>query len=191
MREVPDEQRCAARSTTNNGARCRKPKTPGTSVCASHGSAAPQVRRRAAERVAVQAAEADAAAILAHAGLSGVADPYEALSRVAAELLAHKDAWAQRVNALDAITSQSPLGAESIRVEIELYGRSMIAAARTLEVLAKLQLDDRRVRVSEAIGQQVASVIKLILTELQLSDEQQAAAPAVVSRALLTLVPAS
>lgn len=189
-KELPDEQRCIWTRTTT-GRRCRKPRTPGTTICATHGSKAPQVKAAAERRLATQAVQADAAAILANQGLTGVANPYEALSKLAAELLALKDAWAARVNALgDQIRFRSVQGTEQLRSEITAYERALVMAARVLETLAKLGLDERRVAVTEAMGEQVASVIQAVLDDLRLSERQQTEAPAVVNRHLLRLVTA-
>jgi hypothetical protein len=48
--------RCNA--TRPNGGRCKREAEPGSVVCDQHGGAAPQVRRRAAERVLLNADEA-------------------------------------------------------------------------------------------------------------------------------------
>lgn len=157
-------------------------------MCWKHGGAAPQVRAAAERRLLTQAVEADAEAILAHRGLAGVDDPYSTLSHLAAELMAHKDAWSARVNALTTISTRSVQNVESVRVEIAEYGKAMALAARTLEVLARLQLDDRRVRITEAIGDQVTAAIREILAGLALTPAQEAVAPAVVSQAMLRLV---
>src|SRR5215211_1872830 len=45
-------------STRPNGARCRREAEPGSVVCDQHGGAAPQVRRRAAERLIMTADQA-------------------------------------------------------------------------------------------------------------------------------------
>jgi hypothetical protein len=46
-----DGPRCAA-TAKGSGARCKRRPIPGGSVCVKHGGAAPQVRRKAAERLA-------------------------------------------------------------------------------------------------------------------------------------------
>lgn len=180
---------CTGWAKTENR-RCIRPPMKGTTVCFKHGGGAPQVRAAAERRLLTQAVEADAEAMLAHRGLAGVEDPFDALSRMAAELLALKDAWAARVNALSSVRSMSVQGVETIRSEIGAYERALTMSARVLEVLAKLNLDERRVRITEAIGEQVTAAIREILTGLTLTPEQEALAPAVVSGAMLRLVTA-
>lgn len=190
-RVLPDHVRCKGTATTT-GERCKNARLKGATVCRKHGAAAPQVREAAARRVAAEAVRADAAALLAAEGVGLVGDPYEALRGIAAEVLALKMAAARRVNALgEEIRFVSFQGAEQLRSEVALYERAVDRAAKILETLAKLGLDERRVRVSEAIGERVADAIESILDELGLSADQRAVAPAVVSRHLLRLVDAA
>lgn len=181
--------KCTGWAKTENR-RCINPPMKGGKVCRKHGGAAPQVRAAAQRRLLTQEAEADAEAILARQGLAPVADPYDALSRLANEMLALKSAWASRVNALSSIRVESEMGFETAKLEIGAYERALGMAARVLEVLAKLNLDERRVRITEAIGEQVTAAIREILAGLALTAEQEALAPTVVSKAMLRLVEA-
>ena len=49
---APDERRCTATSTRSH-VRCQKYAIAGANVCYTHGGNAPQVRRKAAERLAL------------------------------------------------------------------------------------------------------------------------------------------
>lgn len=185
--EIPDHLRCTANSTTT-GKRCRKARTPGTTVCASHGSKAPQVREAAARRLATAAVQADAAALLAAEGVGPVGDPYDALERLATEVMAVKRAAAARVNALgSAIRYTSGQGAEQLRAEVALYERSLDRAVKILETLSKLGLDERRVQVQEKLADQVGDVIEAVLAELDLTASQKAIVPSALGRHLVAL----
>lgn len=185
--KLPNHMRCVGTSTTTRE-RCRKARTPGTTVCRNHGSAAPQVRAAAERRVTAAAVQADAAAILASEGVGIVGDPFDALEHLAAEVLAVKQAAAARVNALgEQIRYRSGQGAEQLRSEVALYERSLDRATKILETLAKLGLDERRVEVQERLAEQVTAVLRAVLDDLDLSPTQQAAAPVIVGRHLVAL----
>lgn len=76
-------QQCTARN--RSGERCGRSATPGATVCASHGSKAPQVRQKAVERVQ----EAEAARIVAAALPFGAVAPVDPLTALS-DLINHK-----------------------------------------------------------------------------------------------------
>ena len=50
----------------SNGEQCRRVADDGSVVCGQHGGAAPQVRRRAAERIAVTAEDSEYSWLMRH-----------------------------------------------------------------------------------------------------------------------------
>lgn len=48
---VDSSRQCTAHARNGSGVRCRKPAVKGCTVCASHGGAAPQVKKAAKERL--------------------------------------------------------------------------------------------------------------------------------------------
>lgn len=181
--------KCSAKR--RNGEACKAWAVAGMKVCRMHGGASPQAKaaaqRRLAEAAAVRAVEADAAADLAHAALRPVKDPVELLAMLASEAAAWKDALAARVNALMSVRFTSEQGAEQLRSEVALYERAMDRTAKLCESLAKLGLEDRRVRLDEQTADLVAGVIRAILDDLGLTVEQQGRVPEVVPRHLRLL----
>lgn len=117
-----------------------------------HGGSSPQARAAAARRLAAQAAEADARALLAHEGLEGVTDPVAALARLATEADAFRSALARRVNALQSVRYEDAKGAEQLRAEVGLYERALDRTARFVEALARLGYEQRRVRIEEVVA---------------------------------------
>lgn len=73
---MDDSRRCTARSS-RTGQRCKKAAVIGATVCATHGGAAPQVKRAAEIRAVRMAAHAQARRMVARAGVD--ADPVEHL----------------------------------------------------------------------------------------------------------------
>jgi hypothetical protein len=74
--------RCNA--TRPNGGRCKREAEPGAVVCNVHGGAAPQVRRRAAERVIMTA---DHAAQILVTMMADTEVPFGVRAKIAQDLL--------------------------------------------------------------------------------------------------------
>lgn len=140
-------ERCSARKS--NGEPCKAFPIHGTTVCRVHGGMAPQVRRKAAERVAEAKARQEAAKYVANAG--ELTDPLGELLRVAGEMVAWKDWLGERVGQLqaDEYRFKSSQGLEQLRSEISLYTQAMAQVAKVIEAMAKLDLEAKRVRLSE------------------------------------------
>ena len=174
---LPTERRCTA--TNRAGTQCGKYAIKGGTVCTAHGGRTPNVQRRAQQNLALQEAEANATATLAHIGLRPITDPIVELSKVAGEILAFKDALAQRVNALQD-PAYSLLGQERLRAEVELYERAMDRTVRVLDALGKHDLETRRVQVEEQTAAMFSFIIHGVLSDLNLDDAQQARSMATV-----------
>lgn len=181
----PMKTKCTARRT--NGEPCQRSPIAGGSVCATHGGSAPAVKAAAARRLEVAAVEADVAAVIASEGLEGVTDPLEALARLATETLAMKSALAARVNALSDITTTSKLGVEALKVEVALYERAIDRSGKFLDLLAKSNFEERRLRIDEGTAGMFVTVMRNVLARLDLTPAQQALVGTVVSEELRAL----
>lgn len=180
MTEPMKPRRCTAH--TGSGNQCRRAPIRGGTVCPSHGGKAPQVRAAAERRRTAQALEADARAVLAFEAVEPVTDPVLALADLASEVRATVRALGQRVNALSDPRYVSPLGTEQTRAELTLLGQYQDRLARMLTALGQFDLDDRRVRLSEAHAAAVVHVVNRLLVFLALPPERDAAARAEVGR---------
>lgn len=137
-------RRCSARRT--DGEPCGNRPLKGQSVCKFHGGAAPQARAAAVRRQV----EVEARQVLAELGVSPVGDPLAALLQLGGQVLAWQQATAALVNQLtDGIRYRGANGAEQLRAEISLYERAMDRAVTVLSAIARLNIDERLVAVTE------------------------------------------
>lgn len=159
---------------------------PGATVCRLHGGLAPQVQRKAAERVIEeQARQVAKAYAVDHVDVS---DPIGALMRLAAEVVGFKDFIAARVAELRSDEWRyGALGGEQLRAEVAVYERAMDRAGRLLVDINRLNLEERQVRIAERQGELLAAVIMGILDDLNLTREQSDRAYEIVPRRLRLL----
>lgn len=181
MTDLMDGRRCAATSK-RTGSRCKRSPVVGGTVCTIHGGAAPQVKAAAERRARARALEADAHAVLAFEAVKPIGDPVLELAELAAEVRATVRALGQRVNALQDPRYVSPLGTEQTRAELTLLGQYQDRLARMLTALGQFDLDERRVRLTEAQVAGVAHVMDRLLMFLALPPQRDAEARAEVGR---------
>jgi hypothetical protein len=164
---------CGAR--TRSGQRCRRPAGWGTGHvgygrCRLHCGATP-TGEKAGQR---QAAEARALELVAAEGLVPVSDPVAVLTGLAAEAVALVGTFRRMVAELDDVRYSTRAGGEQLRAEVALYERALDRAERFSRDLAKLGLEERSVRVSEAQAELLVRLIEDVLTsaELALTHDQ-------------------
>lgn len=146
-RWVPAEQ-CTARSKTS-GRRCGR-MTRGGGVCRYHGGNSPQTRARREVRIATAQARRLFADDYAER------DPAEVLLGAVADL----DAMAQRIK------DQIERSGDWTATDYVALRDALEMAARWSKAVLDARVDERRVRIGEQQGQQVAGAIKAILTDL-------------------------
>ncbi len=184
-KDRPMKALCTAHRSS--GAPCQRSPIAGGTVCATHGGSAGHVKAAAARRLEVAAVEADVAAVIASEGLEGVTNPLEALAMLATETLAMKSALAARVNALSDITTTSKLGVEALKVEVALYERAIDRSGKFLDLLAKSNFEERRLRIDEQTAGMFVTVMKNVLNRLDLTPAQQILVGTVVPEELRAL----
>jgi len=167
---------CGAR--TRQGSVCRQVAGFGTDhvghgPCKFHCGSTPTVSR-AARR---EAAESRAHALVAAEGLEPVTDPVAVMALLAAESVALVGAFRKMVTDLDGLRYRGGAG-EQLRAEVGLYERALDRAERFSNNLAKLGLEERAVKVTEAQAGVLASLVSEVLdaTELGLTPTQVATA---------------
>jgi hypothetical protein len=137
--------------------------------CRKHLGNSPTVAR-AAERERV---EHEVRAELARLDVVPVDNPLEELQKLAGRVLAWEKVIGGLVNGLSAIRYESEHGGEQLRAEVALLERAMDRCERVLVAMARLNVDERLVRVSEKQAAQVVDVLKGALDDLGIDRNEE------------------
>lgn len=170
-----DDRRCHA--TTRAGARCTQWAVRGATVCRMHGGGSPKVKRAAARRVAAAAAEATVQRTVAGRGPMTIGDVYRELLATGATVTAWRDLLTERLDDLNGqLTYTDALGVERVRADVQLFARALDQATKTLELIARLDLDARLVAITARQADVLDGIIRRVLAVAGLTPEQEAAA---------------
>lgn len=191
--EAPPEPRtCTAHRT--DGEPCRKVRMRGQTVCASHGGSAPQNRAAAQRRLD----ELKALEAVENFGLSREIDAKDALLEELYRTAGAVDWLHAQVLALpkEAIVwgttqeehvgsgewkGQNTTKAAAVNIWVQLWQEERKHLVAVSKAAIAAGIEERRVRLAEQQGALLASVIKSILGDLQLTTEQAARAPRIVA----------
>jgi hypothetical protein len=148
---------------------------------------APQVRRRAAERVAEARARAAAERYIASSD-EALEDPVTELLKLAFEARQFQAFVSARVEALaaDDWRYEGRTG-EQLRAEVALLERAMDRCGRLLTDINRLGLLERSVRIHETQAGMVIQALQAVLNDLDLSPEQRSIAQTSVPERLREL----
>jgi hypothetical protein len=179
--------RCRAHNKA--GTPCMRYPRDGAPVCGRHGGFAPQVIRATERRRQERAAEAAVATY----GLPVDIAPTDALLEEVRWTAGHV-AWLRtRVAELEADSlvwgttksdHQGATEAAAVNVWLDLYQRERRHLLDVCRAAIGAGIEERRVKLAESMGALLASVIRAILDDLDLTPEQQAQVPEVVPRRL-------
>jgi hypothetical protein len=114
-----------------------------------------------------------------------ISDPQATLELLAGESLRYFEKFRDRVEELQSARYESAQGFEQIRGEAQLMAQWMDKAQKSAEILAKLPLEERRVRVTEFQMRRVFLAISAGLAKSGLTEQQQAAIKAAIAEELL------
>lgn len=171
----------------------------GQDVCHKHGGSSPQAKRKAAERMAHEAAERAVETF----GLPRDVAPDQALleeiartnghiywlSEVIRELEPEALTWGlakrEQVGASE-FTGTNETEQSGVNVWLELYHRERAHLVVVCKAALSAGIEERRVRLAEQHGALIADVLRSVFSDpdLGLSDAQRRAAPSVVRRHL-------
>ena len=158
--------------TNRQGEPCRnaagyKTDHAGFGNCAFHGGATPTGR--------VSALNKEAARLLYRHDATPCGDPLEALQRLAGRALALEETIGHLVNDLSSIRYEAggEGGGEQLRAEVAVLERAMDRCGKLLVDIAKLNIDERLVRVTEKQAAMAEKALLSTLGEMGLDAGQQ------------------
>lgn len=157
--------RCTAKNATGN--QCRKDAINGATVCRNHGGSAPQVKAKAAERVATE----KAVGLLSKLGQAEpVTDPLGALLEIAGRSRRLLAMLETQVDELASIRYENTAGGEQLRGEIGAYMTMLDRCRAVLVDILRLDIDERMARVEERQVEVVLKALEAGLLEAGLED---------------------
>jgi hypothetical protein len=170
-------QRCGATKHARDGT-CRLPAGwgtdhPGHGRCKLHGGSSPNGKQHALTE--------QAKAELARLDIPPVEDPLSELARVCAQVLGWKDQMATRVSALSSLRYETETG-EQLRAEVALWERALDRCERFLTAMARLNIDERLAKITEARATAIIVVFVAILDEAGIEGAQRDAVIAAADR---------
>ena len=127
-----------------------------------HGGRTAKARERAAEE--------EARKQIARLDLPPVEDPLSELAKVCAQVVAWKDSMAGRVNELNSLR-YSTEGGEQLRAEVALWERALDRCERFLTAMARLDIDERLAKISEARAEMIITVFAAALERAGVEGE--------------------
>lgn len=156
---VHNPDHCQAHSKRQGGGQCERTPSIGMQVCSTHGGKTPKVIAARDQRIAVKNAETAAIVAYRPGPIVPVTDPLRALQMLAGETLQWKNAMSQHVQHLRHMRYQTD-GGEAVRAEVELFERAMDRVGQLLIALAKLNIDERLVRIEEQRKDMILAAIE-------------------------------
>ena len=200
-------QRCAAKAKST-GNQCARYAIAGGTTCRVHGSGSARAKAAAARRLEEEAAKAAVVTL----GLSVDISPSDALLEEVRWTAGHVQWLRGRIQELekgDLVWGKTKTSTKVTEKEFEgmtiedveettvesaalslwydLYERERKSLVIVCSAALKAGVEERRVQLAEAQGQQVAGAIRAILADLGLSSDQQARVSEIVPRHLRLL----
>lgn len=183
---------------------CGLAPVPGATRCGRHGGKAPQVQKKAQERLAEQEAQKIMTNAVRTLGLPVDVDPAKALLDEIHWTAGHV-AWlrgkVQELEDADLVWGRTqtdkgvgPQGLVDTTTEkaapniwYDLYLKEREHLAKVCALALRAGIEERKVKLAESQGLLVADVIRRVLSALGLTPEQQLLVPEVVPRELRAL----
>jgi hypothetical protein len=143
-----------------------------------HGGSIRHVKAAAARRLEEERvrrlAEDRVRRALDEQGVREVRDPIAEFMRLIDETIAFKDLLASHVAALeDQLRYTDAAGGEQLRAEVTLYERALDRAGKFLADWARLGMQERMVRISEAQAAALGAALDQAMTDAQVPDDMR------------------
>lgn len=149
---------CKAKAKST-GNQCGNLAIIGGTVCRIHGGSAAHVKAKAAERVTEHKARGELGKL---DSLLGPAEPVEnpllELQSLAGEAKRWKELMSARVAGLTSVGYQGPTG-EQVKAEVALLERAMDRMVHVLGIIAKLNIDERLMRIDQEQAQRMSTTL--------------------------------
>lgn len=179
MATIPPKCKGTAKST---GKRCTKNAIPGGTVCYTHGGAARQVKAAAQIRLVEQEARTTFGRLTDNS--TPVTNPLTALSDLAGHAKSWMEFLAGKIADLQRLAYESPTGGEQIKGEIVLFERAMDRLNTVLATVARLNIDERLVAISEKQADMVIAALNAGLDAAGVGKDMRAVAKQAAARHL-------
>ena len=148
--------------------RCLRTPILGGTVCMMHGGRASHVKAKAALRLL----ELEAEAVVSRLDVGPVDNPLLELKKLAGRTLAWEQLFEQKRKEITEWRYTHGASGEQLRAEVSVVERAMDRCAHILVAIAKLNLDERLVRLEESKAALVEQLILDVFTDLKLTDAQ-------------------
>lgn len=190
-RRGPDVLLCGAKLRQGEGT-CKHeagwgcPDHPGVGVCRLHGGNTKSHKKKAAQEIV----QAEVIGILHRETITPMTDPLYQLQMLAAEAVRIKDIFADKVEELEQWDFRNREGTEDVRAVVAGLERGIDRAHRIVLSMARLDLDARLVKISEAQADLIQYVIERMLNakELGLTKPRKELARGIIAREIVSAV---
>jgi hypothetical protein len=161
---------------TRDGDPCKLPPIKGALVCQIHGGQLPPVKKAAAVALTEERVRREISTMRDVPQMTGVHDIYTELLEVASACRQWRKLLQDRVSYLNNLGYSSLESGEQVRADVLLFERALERSAKVGESLARLNLDERKAALDERMAAQLGLCIQMILSDLNLTEEQRAIA---------------
>lgn len=181
---VHDPARCQAHSKRQAGAQCQSHPVRGLTVCKTHGGGSPQSKAASATWQAAEQLKQKLGTLT----VVPVDNPLLELQHLAGEARAWKELCAAHVARLERMRYGTE-GGEAIRGEILLFERAMDRCASVLALIAKLNIDERLVKIAEGQKEMILRALEAGLASAGVTGDAARTARQAAARHLRVVAP--
>jgi hypothetical protein len=171
---------CKAHRT--NGQPCKAFAMRGQMVCRKHGGKTPLGLQAGEQRIAEQQAAAEIARITDAPPLKSISEVYDWLLSIAGTVKAWGEILQARVAVLSSLGYETEYAGTQLRADVILFERALDRSAKLGEALVRLDLEGRKQALDERVAGQLVAVVRAILGDLELTDDQRMVAELVVPK---------